>query len=75
MIEYGREQSSLREAAHGIAGHSTKCDPDIDPVSTGDLIARLDASTAAMLARVGGMLLATIGTQLLLGGIRDFYEF
>jgi small neutral amino acid transporter SnatA (MarC family) len=39
------------------------------------VIARLNASTTAMLARVGGMLLATIGTQLLLGGIRNFYEF
>jgi hypothetical protein len=41
----------------------------------GDVIARLNASTTAMLAQVGGMLLATIGTQLLLGGIRNFYEF
>ena len=41
----------------------------------GDLIARLRPSATAMLARVGGMLLATIGTQLLLGGIRNFYEF
>lgn len=41
----------------------------------GDVIARLNASTTAMLARVGGLLLATIGTQLLLGGIRNFYEF
>lgn len=41
----------------------------------GDLIARLSASTTAMLARVGGMLLATIGTQLAMGGIRTFYEF
>lgn len=41
----------------------------------GDVIARLSASTTAMLARVGGMLLATIGTQFLLGGIRNFYEF
>ena len=41
----------------------------------GDLIARLNPSATAMLARVGGMLLATIGTQLLLGGIRNFYEF
>ena len=40
----------------------------------GDLIARLKPSATAMLARVGGMLLATIGTQLLLGGIRTFYE-
>lgn len=40
----------------------------------GDVIARLKPSATAMLARVGGMLLATIGTQLLLGGIRTFYE-
>ena len=41
----------------------------------GDLISRLSASATAMLARIGGILLATIGTQLLLGGIRTFYEF
>lgn len=39
----------------------------------GDFIARLKPSATAMLARVGGILLATIGTQLLLGGIRTFY--
>ncbi|MGI9603551.1 MAG: MarC family protein [Acidimicrobiales bacterium] len=41
----------------------------------GDAISRLSASTTAMLARMGGLLLATIGTQLALGGIRTFYEF
>lgn len=40
----------------------------------GDLIARASPSSTAMLARIGGLLLATIGTQLLLGGIRTFYE-
>jgi len=28
-----------------------------------------------MLARIGGLLLATIGAQLVLGGIRSFYGF
>ena len=40
----------------------------------GDVIARASPSTAAMLARIGGLLLATIGTQLALGGLRTFYE-
>ncbi|HTT50768.1 MAG TPA: MarC family protein [Streptosporangiaceae bacterium] len=34
---------------------------------------RLKPAAAAMLARVGGLLLATIGAQLVLGGIRTFY--
>lgn len=41
----------------------------------GDWFARLNASTTAMLARIGGLLLATIGMQLALGGIRTFYGF
>lgn len=36
---------------------------------------KLKPSAAAMLARVGGLLLATIGAQLVLGGIRAFYGF
>ena len=40
----------------------------------GDVIARASPAATAMLARIGGLLLATIGTQLLLGGIRTFYE-
>lgn len=40
----------------------------------GDWFARLKPSTTAMLARIGGLLLATIGTQLLLGGLRNFYS-
>jgi multiple antibiotic resistance protein len=39
-----------------------------------DLVSRLKPATTAMMARIGGMLLATIGTQLALGGIRTFYE-
>lgn len=40
----------------------------------GGAMSRLKPTTTAMLARIGGLLLATIGTQLLLGGIRTFYE-
>jgi multiple antibiotic resistance protein len=40
----------------------------------GNWFARLSNTTTAMLARVGGLLLATIGMQLALGGIRTFYE-
>ncbi len=36
---------------------------------------KLKPSAAAMLARVGGLLLATIGAQLVLSGIRTFYGF
>lgn len=35
---------------------------------------RLKASTAALVARIGGLFLATIGVQLVLGGLRTFYE-
>ena len=41
----------------------------------GDWFARLSATTTAMLARIGGLLLATIGMQLALGGIRTYYGF
>ncbi|MEQ6899672.1 MarC family protein [Nocardioides sp. YIM 152588] len=41
----------------------------------GNWFSRLNASTTAMLARIGGLLLATIGMQLALGGIRTFYGF
>ncbi|WP_353814920.1 MarC family protein [Agromyces sp. SYSU T00266] len=37
--------------------------------------ARLSASAAAMLTRFGGLLLATIGVQLALSGLRSFYGF
>ncbi|MGA9278955.1 MarC family protein [Ilumatobacter sp.] len=40
----------------------------------GSWFARLSSTTTAMLARIGGLLLATIGMQLALGGIRTFYE-
>ena len=40
----------------------------------GDWFSRLSASATAMLARIGGLLLATIGMQLALGGIRTFYS-
>jgi multiple antibiotic resistance protein len=36
---------------------------------------KMKPDTAALLARVGGLLLATIGAQLLLGGLRTFYGF
>jgi multiple antibiotic resistance protein len=39
----------------------------------GGWFARLSASATAMLARIGGLLLATIGMQLALGGLRNFY--
>jgi multiple antibiotic resistance protein len=41
----------------------------------GSAFARLKPATAAMAARIGGLLLATIGAQLILGGIRSFYGF
>ncbi len=40
----------------------------------GTWFAKLNATTSAMLARIGGLLLATIGMQLALGGIRTFYQ-
>lgn len=41
----------------------------------GKAFEKLKPSASAMLARVGGLLLATIGAQLFLGGIRTFYGF
>ena len=41
----------------------------------GSAFDRLKPASAAILARVGGLLLATIGAQLVLGGIRTFYGF
>jgi multiple antibiotic resistance protein len=39
----------------------------------GGLLAKLSPSTTALLMRVGGLLLATIGTQMLLGGLKQFF--
>ena len=39
----------------------------------GDLLARMKPAGTARLARIGGVLLATIGVQLLLGGLKAFY--
>ncbi len=41
----------------------------------GTAFARLSDSAAAMLTRFGGLLLATIGVQLALSGLRTFYGF
>ena len=41
----------------------------------GGLIAKMSAKATAILMRFGGLLLATIGLQLALSGIRTFYEF
>ena len=40
----------------------------------GSWFSRLKPTVTTMLARIGGLLLATIGTQLVLGGIRTFYS-
>lgn len=40
----------------------------------GNWFAKLKPTATAMLARIGGLLLATIGMQLALGGIRTFYS-
>lgn len=40
----------------------------------GAKFAKLKPTSTAMLARIGGLLLATIGVQLILGGIRTFYQ-
>ncbi|MEL7207790.1 MAG: MarC family protein [Actinomycetota bacterium] len=40
----------------------------------GEWFAKLKPTATAMLARIGGLLLATIGMQLALGGIRTFYS-
>ncbi len=39
----------------------------------GDLIARMSPTATALLVRVGGLLLATIGAQMMLGGLRTFF--
>lgn len=41
----------------------------------GGLIAKMSDQATAILMRFGGLLLATIGLQLALSGIRTFYEF
>jgi len=40
-----------------------------------DVLSRLKPQTAQFLQRMGGLLLATIGAQLALAGIRNFYGF
>jgi len=40
----------------------------------GGLISKASDKTLSVALRIGGLLLATIGIQLLLGGIADFYE-
>lgn len=39
----------------------------------GGLLARLQPSTAAILTRIGGLLLATLGIQMLLSGLKSFF--
>ena len=39
----------------------------------GESIQRAKPSTVAMLARIGGLLLATIDTQMMLGGLKSFF--
>jgi multiple antibiotic resistance protein len=39
----------------------------------GDLLARLKPATIAIMARLGGLILATLGFQMFLNGIRNFY--
>ncbi len=39
----------------------------------GTALERLKPSTTALLARIGGLLLATIGVQLVLGGLKTYY--
>ncbi len=39
----------------------------------GGLIAKLKPTATALLVRIGGLLLATIGTQMLLGGLKNFF--
>ncbi len=40
----------------------------------GDALSKVSARTTALLLRLGGMLLATIGVQMLLGGLKKFFE-
>ena len=39
----------------------------------GDLLARVKPATIAIMARLGGLILATLGFQMFLSGIRDFF--
>lgn len=39
----------------------------------GGIISRLPAKTTGLLVRIGGLLLATIGVQMLLGGLKNFF--
>lgn len=39
----------------------------------GGAISRLSPKATALLVRIGGLLLATIGTQMLLGGLKNFF--
>ncbi len=39
----------------------------------GGAVSRLSASATALLLRIGGLLLATIGVQMLLGGLKNFF--
>ena len=39
----------------------------------GDLISRLSTTATALLVRIGGLLLATIGAQMILGGLKNFF--
>ena len=39
----------------------------------GDLVDKAKPDTVSVLARIGGLLLATIGTQMMLGGIQRFF--
>lgn len=40
----------------------------------GGLLAKFSPRTTALMLRLGGMLLATIGTQMLLGGLKKYFE-
>lgn len=39
----------------------------------GDLLARVKPTTVSILAPLGGLILATLGLQMLLGGLRDLF--
>ena len=39
----------------------------------GKFLAQISEQTTALLLRLGGMLLATIGTQMLLSGLKKFF--
>ena len=40
----------------------------------GGAIAKLSDRATTLLARIGGLVLATLGTQMLLGGLKEFFE-